>query len=211
MKVLIAEDEPLPRLALVQALTEWGYEVLAFADGTEAWQELQGPDYPKLAILDWMLPGLVGTEICRRLRQRETPVPTYIILLSGRGTKADVIAGLDSGANDYITKPFDLGELRARVQVGRAVVELQANLAAQVQQLREALAQVQRLQGLLPICAYCRRVRDDHNYWKQVEQYMTEQAGVVFTHGICPDCLRNIVGPELRAAGIEEPNWDKQP
>src|SRR5262245_36035902 len=126
MKVLVAEDNRIQRQALREALAMWGCDVVAAADGEEAWQALQGPDPPKLALLDWMMPGLSGPEVCRLLSSRPTPEPTYVILLTARSATADVVAGLEAGANDYVIKPFDLTELRARVEVGRKVVELQA-------------------------------------------------------------------------------------
>ena len=205
MRILIAEDEPIPRLLLSTALAEWGYEVVTAEDGDQAWQALQAPDAPRMAVLDWMMPGVDGPELCRRLRERSTSEPTYVILLTARDDKGDVVAGLVAGANDYVTKPFDRDELRARIQVGRTVVELQGTLAARVRELEAALAQVKQLQGLLPICSYCKKVRDDKNYWQRVEGYFAEHTEVRFSHGICPDCWRDVVGPQLRDAGVTEP------
>ncbi|MBX9622599.1 MAG: hypothetical protein K2X82_02180, partial [Gemmataceae bacterium] len=115
--------------------------------------------------------------------------------------KKDVIAGLQAGANDYVTKPFDVDELQARLGVARKVVELQAALAARVRELEEALAQVKQLQALLPICAYCKKIRDDANYWQQVDSYLVNHSGIRFTHGICPDCLDR----EMRALDADPP------
>src|SRR5262249_39923877 len=151
MNVLIAEDDLIPRRMLRTALAGWGYQAEEASDGLEAWQALQRPDAPRLAVLDWMMPGLDGVEVCRRLRARPSPAPTYVILLTARGAKEDVVAGLEAGADDYVVKPFDREELRARLRVGQRVVELQASLAARVRELEGALAQVKRLQGLLPI------------------------------------------------------------
>jgi sigma-B regulation protein RsbU (phosphoserine phosphatase) len=190
VKVLIAEDEPISRCMLVAAFTEWGYEPVGTSDGVGAWQILQAEDAPKLAVLDWTMPGMDGLEICRRVREKHTPEPTYLILLTGRNAKADVVAGLLAGANDYVTKPFDREELRARLHVGRQVVELQHSLAARVQELEKALSQVNSLQKLLPICSYCKKIRDDNNYWEQVETYLLDHSEVRFSHGICPDCLQ---------------------
>jgi DNA-binding response OmpR family regulator len=201
MRVLIAEDDLIPRRMLRGALTGWGYEVVEATDGTHAWQLLQEPDAPKLAVLDWMMPGLDGPEVCRRLRERPAAEPTYVLLLTARGAKADVVAGLRAGANDYVTKPFDRAELEARVRVGQTVVELQASLAARVRDLEESLAQVRQLQGLLPICCYCKKVRDDQSYWQKVETYFAAHAEVRFSHGICPDCWKDVVEPELRQMG----------
>jgi sigma-B regulation protein RsbU (phosphoserine phosphatase) len=189
MKILIADDDLVPRCLLQAALAEWGFEVRAAGDGLEAWEALQGPDAPKLAVLDWVMPGLDGIEVCRRLRERPTQEPVYVILLTSRDAKADIVAGLRSGANDYVTKPFDRDELLARVRVGQTVVELQHSLAGRVRELEEALNQVKQLRTLLPICSYCKKVRGDQNYWQQVEDYLLTHSEVRFSHGICPSCL----------------------
>ena len=136
-----------------------------------------------------MMPGLDGIEICRRARSVTLPAPVYVLLLTARGEPADVVAGFDAGADDYLVKPFDPNELRARVRVGRRMLELQQRLAAQVEQLQQAIASMKRLQGLLPICCYCKRIRSDENYWEQVDAYITEHSDVTFSHGICPECF----------------------
>ena len=205
MKVLLAEDESIPRRVLTAALAGWGYEVQAVADGLEAWQGLQGPDAARLAILDWQMPGLDGAEVCRRLRGQAAVEPTYVILLTARSGKDDVVAGLDAGANDYVTKPFDRAELHARLRVGCQVVALQRSLAARVRELEEALAQVKQLQGLLPICCYCKKIRDDQNYWQQVDGYLAAHSDVRFSHGICPECWKRVLRPQLQAMGQDPP------
>ena len=128
MKILIAEDEPVSRRLLESRLTMWGHEVIITTDGSQAWDVLQQPDAPKLAILDRMMPGLEGLEVCRKARELPHGKLTYIIILTTKGRKEDIVEGLEAGANDYITKPFDHEELRARVQVGIRVVDLQDRL-----------------------------------------------------------------------------------
>jgi len=130
MKVLIAEDEFISRSILGNLLTEWGYEVVSAADGDEAWGILGQADFPPLAILDWMMPGMDGLEICRRLRTDPQKAYSYIyiILLTAKESKEDIVAGLEAGADDYVTKPFDAHELRMRVRAGRRIVELQQQL-----------------------------------------------------------------------------------
>src|SRR5579885_544556 len=135
MRILLAEDDLIPRRMLQAALTGWGHEVVAVADGLAAWDALREPTGPKLAILDWMMPGLDGPEVCRRLRELPTQEPVYVILLTGRGAKTDIVAGLEAGASDYVTKPFEPEELRARVRVGEQVLGLQAQLAGRVREL----------------------------------------------------------------------------
>lgn len=198
MKILVAEDDPVSRRVLETTLQKWGYDVVSVSDGEQAWAVLSSETAPPLAILDWMMPEVDGTELCRRVREL-LQRPIYIILLTARGSKEDVVAGLQSGADDYVTKPFDREELRARVQAGIRIVTLQAELAERIEQLQEALARVKQLQGLLPICSYCKKIRDDQNYWIQVEQYIAEHSDAQFSHGICPDCYRRYVQPELDA------------
>ena len=201
MKVLIAEDDSILRRVLVATLGKFGYEVVIAADGAEAWAALQSADAPLLAILDWMMPEIDGVELCRRVRALPTATPPYLILLTAKSEKADVVTGLDAGANDYLTKPFDRAELLARVQVGAHVLELQGNLAARVRELEVALSHVKQLQGLLPICSYCKKIRDEQNHWHRVESYITQHAEVQFSHGICPSCYTDVVQPQLDEIG----------
>ena len=197
MRILIAEDDPVSRRLLEATLAKWGHHVIVTGDGATAWRALQGDDAPPLAILDWMMPEIDGVEVCRRVREAPGRQPTYIILLTAKGTREELVAGLTAGADDYVIKPFDAAELRARVGVGVRVVELQQSLAARVRELEEALAQVKTLQGLLPICAYCKKVRDDENYWHQVETYVACRTDARFSHGICPACWTEHVKPQL--------------
>ena len=202
MKILIAEDDTLSRRLLVATLDKFGYEVVVAADGAEAWAALQSADAPHLAILDRMMPEIDGIEICRRVRALAAATPPYLILLTAMGSKEDVVTGLEAGANDYLTKPFDRAELRARVQVGAHVLKLQENLAARVRELEAALSQIKQLQRLLPICSYCKKIRDERNKWHRVESYIGEHAGVEFSHGVCPDCYTDVVQPELDQRGF---------
>jgi two-component system cell cycle response regulator len=136
MRILIAEDDLTSRNMLAAVLRKAGHEVMETVDGAETWKELQRPDAPRLVILDWMMPGMDGLEVIRQVRAVKTDRPPYLIMLTARGEKADIIAGLDAGANDYLAKPFDVGELRARVEVGRRMVEMQDALC----KARDALA-----------------------------------------------------------------------
>ena len=128
MKILIAEDNATSRNILEAVLVKWNYEVVSACDGNEAWEKLQKNDAPRLIILDWMMPGKNGVELCRKLRGRDNAEPMYIILLTARDDKNDIVEGLSAGADDYISKPFNTDELRARIDVGRRMVELQDSL-----------------------------------------------------------------------------------
>jgi DNA-binding response OmpR family regulator len=189
MKALIADDDLTYRRMLEALLLKWGYDVVVTADGEAAWQVLQAPDAPQLAILDWMMPGKDGVEICRQIPKSSGSDPKYIILLTSKGGKEDIVSGLDAGADDYVTKPFESEELRARVQVGERILRLQSELAKRVKELQEALNQIETLEGILPICMYCKKIRNDQNYWQQVESYIGQHSKAEFTHGLCPECF----------------------
>ncbi len=203
MRVLVADDDPLARRLLEITLTRTGYEVLAVADGVEAWDVLHGQDSPTLALLDWMMPGLTGVDVCRKVREATPRGPIYLIVVTSKGQTEDVVNALRTGADDYITKPFEIEELRARLAVGERLVTLQQQLADRVRALEEALAHVQQLQGLIPICAWCGQVRSDGNYWEQVESYLAKRSGLQFTHAICPPCRVKASAPLRRDAGVE--------
>ena len=196
MKILVAEDDAVTRKLLVVTLERLGWDVIQAEDGNAAWQAfetLKGKDAPELAVLDWMMPGVEGIEICRRLRTTPGFELVYVILVTSRGGKEDLSYGLAAGANDYITKPFDPVELQARVRVGERMVRLQRSLAARITEVEAALAHVQRLQGLLPICSYCKKVRNEANYWEQVESYLGAHSDLDFTHSICPQCTEKMM------------------
>jgi sigma-B regulation protein RsbU (phosphoserine phosphatase) len=197
LRVLIGEDDPVSRRLLQAVLQKWGYDVICCADGLETWSRLQDTDAPAMAVLDWVMPGLDGPEICRKVRQLARPEPTYIILLTAKGRSQDIVTGLEAGADDYVTKPFDLEALRARLQTGFRTLELQRSLAHRVIELESTLLQVKQLQGLFPICPYCKKVRDDQNYWQQIEKYVTDHSGAQFSHSICPGCYERVVKPQL--------------
>ena len=188
MRILVADDDAIGRRVLERALVKSGHEVLVVPDGAEAWRVLSGPDPPTLAILDWMMPGLTGVELCRKARETVWAVEPYLIVLTSRGASEDVVTALQAGANDYVTKPFEIEELRARVSVGERVVTLQQQLSDRVRALEEAFAHVHQLQGLIPICAWCGQVRNDGNFWEQVSSYLEKRSGLQFTHAICPPC-----------------------
>ncbi len=192
--ILLAEDEEHSRRILAHYLTVWGYHVVEARDGIEAASLIVGEDAPSIALLDWMMPGMEGVEVCSYLRQQPDRPYTYVILLTAKADKQEVAAGLEAGADDYVVKPCDLSELRARLRVGERMVGLERALASQVVRLRETLEHVRQLKELIPICAWCKRVRDDEDYWHNIEEYLHLETGSDFTHGICPHCLENMRG-----------------
>ncbi len=192
MKILLAEDEPVSRLALEATVRQWGFDPVSVENGHRALELLVSPDPPRIAILDWMMPQLDGTDVCRAVRAASMPVEPYLLILTTRANRADVIAGLQAGADDYVTKPFDRVELQARLQVGLRVIRLQVQLIDRLRELEEGRARERSLERMLPICAYCRKIRTDQNYWELLEKYVGETAGVRFTHGVCPECIGQV-------------------
>jgi phosphoserine phosphatase RsbU/P len=192
MRILIAEDDFTSRSMLTAVLKKSGYEVVETSNGSEAWREMQKTDAPRIAVLDWMMPEMDGLEVVRRVRALQTEQLSYIIILTTKGEKADMIAGLDAGADDYLAKPFHPGELRARVEVGRRMIDMQDKLATKIEELHQALDQVKTLRGIVPICASCKKIRNDAGYWQQVEVYVREHTEAEFSHDICPECMKKL-------------------
>jgi CheY-like chemotaxis protein len=192
MHVLIAEDDRVTGEILARTLQRWNHETTVVGDGGKAWEYLRASSSPTLAILDWMMPEMDGPEVCRRVRADLPLANMYLLLVTAREGRADVIVGLDAGADDYIIKPFDPEELRARISVGVRVLGLQQKLAERVTELQAALSNVKQLHGLLPICSYCKRIRGDDQYWQQVEGYIAQHSNAEFSHGICPACFAKV-------------------
>lgn len=191
-RVLVADDDLVSRVLLETTLEDLGYEVVAVSDGAAALAALDRDDGPSFAILDWEMPRMSGPEVCHALRERRPDQPWYLLLLTVRGATTDVVQGLRAGANDHLTKPFDRDELAARLAVAGKVFGLQAALAERIVELEHALAHIKTLRGLLPICAWCKKIRDDGNYWRQVEDYVARHTEASFTHGICPTCAHKL-------------------
>ncbi|HYB97152.1 MAG TPA: response regulator transcription factor [Vicinamibacterales bacterium] len=197
MRVLIVDDDVVTARRLRGLAESWGYDVVAAADGPTALLALQGANAPRLVLLDWMMPGIAGVDVCRAIRQSEHGDTTYVIMLTARDGREDMVAGFDAGVDDFLAKPFDADELRSRLKAGARIVDLQMRLASNVAELQTALASVKTLRGMLPICGYCKSIRDDSNYWHQVEEYVGEHADVAFSHGICPKCLEKVLALDL--------------
>ena len=205
MRILIAEDDAVSRRILETFLWKWGYEVTTTVNGEAAWDVMQRPNAPSLAILDIMMPGIDGLELCRRLRRSPSNVPPYIILLTANQGVREIVKGIEAGADDYLTKPYDRDELRVRVQVGARIIELQTKLSERVEQLEVALNHVKQLEGILPICSYCKKIRNDSNNWQHVESYVSDHSQAEFSHGICPSCYEATVKPQLALLQSSQP------
>src|ERR1700752_68346 len=164
MKILIAEDDPVSCRVLTANLKGWGHEIVVTNNGIDALEALQQDDAPLLAILDWMMPDLTGVEICRQLRAENDKAPIYIILLTALNSKESLLEGLEAGADDYITKPFDRHELRMRVQAGARIVSLQNNLRQRVLELEEAIVERQMAEETLRSMSLTDHMTGLHNH-----------------------------------------------
>lgn len=183
MKILAVEDDPVARAVLRQALRRLGHDVLEAGDGAEAWEVLMR-EPARVVVSDWVMPTQDGLELCRRVRGRMGGEYVYFILLtSSDATEENQRAAADAGVDDFLTKPLDFSELWTRLRVAERILRY--------------TTQVRQLEQLMPICTYCKKVRDDRNYWQQIEAYINERTGSEFSHSICPDCYQRVVIPEL--------------
>jgi len=193
MQILIADDDPISRRLAMHALTGCGADVAIAEDGNGAWTRIQERTQSTVLILDRMMPEIDGVELCRRARLLPTFPPLYIVMVTSAAETSDITAGLDAGADDYVIKPFNAAELKARAQVGMRMVALQESMARRLAELEQALASVKQLRGLLPMCSYCKKIRVDDKYWQQLEGYLTEHSDAEFSHGICPECFPSVL------------------
>jgi sigma-B regulation protein RsbU (phosphoserine phosphatase) len=196
-RVLLAEDHRPTRDALRTLLEQKGYAVTAVGNGSDAIEELISLDGPAIGIVDWMMPGATGIEVCREVRATARYV--YLIVVTARDGEEDVAKALAAGADDFIRKPCGPSELIARVRNGQRTVELERSLAARVGELEELVERINQLKQLLPICMYCKKVRDDSDYWRDIDEYIHQQTGTDFSHGICPECMAAALTGEFGA------------
>lgn len=196
MRVLIAEDDPVSRRVLEDAVSAAGHEVTLAFDGLAAWERMQGESFD-LVISDWVMPKMDGLELCRLVRAREAAPFCHVMLLTARSATEDIVEGIMAGANDFVTKPFDRAVLTARLHAAERVIDLERSLAARVTELEAALHEVATLRKLLPICMYCKSIRNDEEAWADLEEYFHEHAQTDFTHSICPTCYEGRIQPML--------------
>lgn len=188
-RVLLAEDETVTRRLLEAQMTRSGFEVISVPDGLVALELLQATEAPSIAVLDWNMPGLDGPDVCRRMRASPRSSYTYMLLVTARHEKGDVIEGLSAGADDFISKPVDPGELHARLRTGERIVRLEQVLGRQVKELQAAAEHVRELQGMIPICMHCKRIRNQSQIWEKVETYIEQRSDAKFSHALCAECL----------------------
>ena len=190
MKVLAIEDQPVAAMRLAASLRELGHEPECVKDGTAAWKELSHRSY-RVVVSDWRMPGIDGLDLCRMIRNRGGDY-VYFILISAAGvTRETRETALRAGVDDFLAKPINPEELGMRLHVAERILSF--------------TAQVKQLESFLPICSYCKKVRDDTKLWPEIEAYVTARAGTHFSHGVCPTCYERIVIPQLKEIGIDGP------
>lgn len=183
MEILIAEDDPVARAVLRQALRKLGHETVEAADGAEALKKLEA-DPVRVMVSDWMMPELDGLGFCRAVRGRVGADYVYFILLTGKSADTEnQREAIEAGVHDFLTKPLDVQEIWMRLRVAERILRF--------------ATQVSQLEAFLPICGYCKKVRDDQNYWQQIEGYINARTGTDFSHSVCPDCYQRVVIPEI--------------
>lgn len=182
MNILFAEDDPVSRAKLTAVLNAAGHKTTVVENGEDAWGAWLLAEY-RVVLSDWMMPELDGLELCRRIRAHKAHHYTYFIMLTGKTGKENYLAAMQAGTDDFVTKPVDPDELHARLHVAERILGLREELNA--------------LEGLLPICSYCKRIRNERGEWSQLEGYIEKRSAAEFSHGICPDCFTRHVEPQL--------------
>ena len=194
MKILAVEDDPVARAILRQALIRLGHEVVDACDGVAALKVLE-KEPVRVIVSDWMMPEMDGLGLCRAVRGRVHADYVYFILLTSREADVDnQREAIEAGVDDFLTKPLNPQEIWMRLRVAERILRF--------------ATEVRQLEAFLPICGYCKKVRDDQNYWQQIESYINERTGTDFSHSVCPDCYQRVVMPELdklRASAGKQP------
>ncbi len=182
MKILVADDDRLTCALLKGVFSKLGHDVTTVDNGVDAWRVAKDGQFP-LVTLDWMMPGLEGVEVCRRIRAEPRPQYTYVILVTGKVDESSFRLGMSAGADDFFTKPVDIGLLATRLQVAERILSLQR--------------EVGELKAILPVCIYCRRIRTDEDAWAKIERYLAQNADVELSENICRECYEKHLASEI--------------
>ena len=190
IKILIVDDDPDVRFATARIVEKEGYNVIKASTGSECIEKAQASK-PDLILLDVVLPDAKGPELCAQIKADERLKGTFVVLISGMKTSSiEQAEGLDVGADGYIARPVSNQELRARVNAMVRILKAERERDRVILELKKALARIKRLSGLLPICSYCKKIRDDKGYWNQLEAYIDSHSEAEFSHSICGDCVK---------------------
>lgn len=195
MKILIVEDDPIARRVLEASLQMLGHEVVAAEDGEAAWSILQR-DPVRVVISDWQMPKLDGLHLCERIRNRPGDYVYFILLTQMEANQKNLHEASLAQVDDFLGKPVNAGALWMRLRVAERIIKF--------------TTEVRQLESFLPICGYCKNIRDDKNYWRQIEEYINSRTGTNFSHAICPDCVEKILKPQLAKLGITLPPTEKK-
>ena len=183
MKILVAEDDLISRRLLVTTLKQFGHEVIAFDNGADAWAAFDESPV-RVVVSDWLMPGVDGLDFCRKVRKRASTEYTYFILLTANVQgKETYMEAMQAGIDDFLVKPLDRDQIWMRLKVAERILRY--------------TTEISNLESMLPICSYCKKVRDDNNYWQQVETYISLRTGTSFSHSVCPSCYTKKVKPQL--------------
>ncbi|MGB8169734.1 MAG: response regulator [Chthoniobacteraceae bacterium] len=204
-RVLVAEDDEKTRTALVFLLQRHRFDVTVAIDGKEALEALITSNPPQIALLDWEMPHLDGLHVCRAVRTlpKDHFRYTYVVMVTARDQANDLLAAFEAGVDDFLSKPVDAAQLLARLRCGERVLNLEERCQQRISDLEKALDEVRQLKRLLPICMYCKKVRDDGDYWQEIDAYIHTQTGTDFSHGICPSCMELALKRDLPGDPVE--------
>jgi len=184
MKVLIVEDDPVARLYIEASLAALEFETVTAEDGYAALAVIESEPI-RLIVSDWLMPKMDGLELCRRVRERNGDYTYFILLSQMTATPENEDAAIAAGVDDFLIKPVNPRELKIRVHVAQRILDY--------------TTRIQKLESFIPICSYCKKIRDDHNYWQRIESYISERTGSEFSHSVCPDCYQREIVPQLDA------------
>ena len=188
MKILIAEDEYTTRLMVQVCLENWDYSIESVENGKTAWDIMSKKNPPQIAVLDWEMPGISGIDLCGKIKRMNRSSPIYVILLTARDSENDISKGFAAGADDYITKPFNDDELRARIRVAERIVTIQSSLNSSLKELREALDMVEAFDETVAVCKKCQKIEAFDRAWRKPSELLQYPVDPRFVEGSCPDC-----------------------
>lgn len=187
MKILAVEDDPVALTVLEDVLISLGHEVILASDGETAWKRLHEDGF-RIVVCDWNMPELDGLGLCKRIRSEPGDYVYFILLTSAEATTKHRDIAMSAGVDDFLTKPVDAEDIKMRLYVAQRILQYTTH--------------IRKLEALIPICSYCKNVRDDQSYWKRIESYLAEKTGADCSHSVCPDCYKKYVVPQFEELGI---------
>ena len=187
MKILAVEDDPVAIIVLEETLIALGHEVVLASDGESAWKLLHEQNC-RVVVCDWNMPELDGLELCKRIRSTPGEYVYFILLTSAVGSTQQRDHAMSAGVDDFLSKPVNMDDIKMRLHVAQRILQYTTH--------------IQKLEALIPICSYCKNVRDDQSYWKRIESYIAEKTGADCSHSVCPDCYKKHVIPQFEELGI---------